>query len=118
MMAEGYQVRLAKNAGEVLSWSYHHEPLDLVILDLDLPDASEVPLLEKLSDRIPTLPIVVHTFSSEDAIHSEESQPVIFVEKQGNSIEDLKRIVINMLRKTQPHQFRDRPGHDPQSTEP
>ena len=65
MAAEGYRVRLARNGREVLRWVYHYEPLDLVILDLDLPDASDAPLLERLGDRIPSLPIVVHTFSTD-----------------------------------------------------
>jgi DNA-binding NtrC family response regulator len=53
MTTEGYRVRLAKNGREVLRWIYHYEPLDLVVLDPDLPDANDAPLLEKLNDRIP-----------------------------------------------------------------
>jgi len=103
MMAEGYRVRLAKNCREVLRWVYHYEPLDLVILDPDLPDASEVPLLEKLNDRIPTLPVVVHTFSTDYDTLINSSSPVAFVEKEGNSIEGLKKVVFDMLgRRQQP----------------
>jgi DNA-binding NtrC family response regulator len=99
MMAEGYRVRLAKNGREVLRWIYHYEPLDLVILDLDLPDASDVPLLEKLNDRIPSLPVVVHTFSTDYDTPINVSLPVAFVEKEGNSIEGLKKVVIDILGK-------------------
>ena len=102
MMSEGYRVRLAKNGGEVLRWIYHREPLDLVILDPDLPDANDAPLLEKLNDRIPTLPVVVHTFSTDYALPVDVSSPVTFVEKEGNSIEDLKKVVIDMLVKRKP----------------
>jgi len=45
MMAEGYRVRLAKNGREILEWAYHHESIDLAILDLDLPDASVMAIL-------------------------------------------------------------------------
>ena len=48
MMAEGYRARLAKNGREVLRLVYQRGPLDLLILDPDLPDAGEVPVLEKL----------------------------------------------------------------------
>ena len=99
MMSEGYRVRLAKNGGEVLKWIYHRDPLDLVILDLDLPDANDAPLLEKLNDRIPTLPVVVHTLSTDYTLPVDVSLPVTFVEKEGNSIECIKRVVIDMLGK-------------------
>ena len=112
MIAEGYHVRLAKNGREVLRWIYHHEPLDLVILDLDLPDATDASLLEKLNDRIPTLPVVVHTFSTEYNTSVDASLPVAFVEKEGNSIEDLKKVVADMLLKAQPQRFRHRSIHE------
>jgi len=108
MMAEGYRVRLAKNGREVLRWIYHYEPLDLVILDPDLPDATDAPLLEKLNDRIPTLPVVVHTFSTDYANSNGSSLPVVFVEKEGNSIENLKKVVADMLRKTHPYRRQDK----------
>lgn len=97
MTAEGYRVRLAKSGREVLRWIYHHEPLDLVILDPDLPDATDAPLLEKMNDRIPTLPIVIHSFSTEDVAANSDSFPVVFVEKEGNSIENLKKVVEHIL---------------------
>ena len=65
LRAEGYQVRLAENAREVFKWTFHHEPLHLIILDPDLPDAADVSILEKLLDRIPALPVVVHTYPSD-----------------------------------------------------
>lgn len=112
MITEGYRVRLAKNGREVLRWIYHHEPLDLVILDLDLPDATDASLLEKLNDRIPTLPVVVHTFSTEFDSAIDVSLPVAFVEKEGNSIEDLKKVVADMLLKAHPQRFQNRPIHE------
>jgi DNA-binding NtrC family response regulator len=118
MMAEGYRVRLAKNGREVLRWIYHYEPLDLVILDLDLPDASDAPLLEKLNDRIPTLPVVVHTFSTDYVASNGNSLPVVFVEKEGNSIENLKKVVADMLLKTHPYRTQDRAMDEAGSVHP
>jgi DNA-binding NtrC family response regulator len=108
MTAAGYRVRLAKNGREVLRWIYHYEPLDLVILDLDLPDANDAPLLEKLNDRIPSLPVVVHTFSADYDASIGSSLPVVFVEKEGNSIENLKTVVADMLVKS--HFYRSQDG--------
>ncbi len=97
MAAEGYKIRVAKNAKEVLKWVYHHDPIHLVVLDPDLPDSDEVPLLEKINDRIPTLPVVIHTFSPKSSIPPEILDKVIFVEKLGNNIEHLKKVVSETL---------------------
>jgi DNA-binding NtrC family response regulator len=102
MMAEGYRVRLAKNGREVLEQVYQYEPLDLLILDLDLPDAGEVAILESVEDRIPTLPVVVHTFLSDYANHPVVLSTAVFVEKKGSSIESLKKVVFEVLHSITP----------------
>ena len=99
MMAEGYRVRLAKSGREVLEWAYHHESIDLVILDLDLPDASGMAILEKLEDRIPTLPVVIHAFLSDYDNHPAVSNAAALVEKEGTSVERLKKVVAEILGK-------------------
>ena len=98
LIAEGYRVKVAKNCQEVLKWAYHQAPLDLLILDVDLPDASEIPLLEILADRIPVLPVVVHSFGSDYSNHLSSAGITAFVEKSGNSVEQLKKVIFNVLR--------------------
>jgi len=100
MMAEGYSVELAENGREVLKWAYHREPADLLILDPDLPDAEESLLLKKLKQRIPYLPVVLHTFFSDYMSASKIINPTEFVEKGGSSIEKLKKVVMEILNKT------------------
>jgi DNA-binding NtrC family response regulator len=102
LIAEGYRVNVAKNGQEVLKWAYHQGPLDLLILDVDLPDASEIPVLEILGDRIPVLPVVVHSFSSDYSNHLSYAGITAFVEKSGNSVEQLKKVVFNVLREAIP----------------
>lgn len=102
MMAEGYGVRLAKNGREVLKQVYQYEPLDLLILDLDLPDADEVEILESIEDRIPAVPVVVHTFLSDYANKSAVLRTAVFVEKKGSSIESLKKAVFDVLHNSNP----------------
>jgi DNA-binding NtrC family response regulator len=97
MAAAGYRVRLAKNGGEILKWIYHHEYLDLLILDPDLPDIDELSVYKKIHDRIPALPVIIHTFSTDEIGQKPFLQDAIFVEKTGNSVEKLKRIVPNIL---------------------
>ena len=100
MMAEGYSVELAENGREVLKWAYHREPADLLILDPDLPDAEESLLLKKLRQRIPYLPVILHTFFSDYLSASKIINPTEFVEKGGSSIEKLKKVVTEILNKT------------------
>ena len=97
LRAEGYQVRLAENAREVFKWTFHHEPLHLIILDPDHPDADDVSILEKLLDRIPALPVVVHTYPSDYEKDSKDMNDVVFVEKRGSSVERLLQVVHETL---------------------
>ncbi len=97
IMAEGYQIYLAKNAGEVLKWVYHREFVDLVIIDPDLPGANETTIMDGLDKRIPPLPVVVHAFPSEHGNYSNWLNTATFVEKQGDSIDLLKKIVFELL---------------------
>ena len=97
MAAEGYRVRLAENGRQVLKCSYDPEPLDLLILDPDLPDVDANTLVTRLADRIPALPMVIHTFLSDYNVPAINSGDIEFVEKQGSSIECLKQIVARLL---------------------
>jgi DNA-binding NtrC family response regulator len=99
LMAEGYRVGLAKNVQEVLTKVYHSENLDLLILDPDLPGAEILSLFKKLQDRIPVLPVVVHTYLKDYANHTDILSDVAFVEKSGSSIESLKKMVCEILGK-------------------
>ncbi|MCJ7683997.1 MAG: response regulator [Desulfobacteraceae bacterium] len=100
MLAEGYRVRLAKDSREVMKWVFGQAPLDLLILDLDLPDAGEVELFEQLNNRIPQLPVVLHSFQTDHANYPEALITAVFVEKQGDSIEHLKKVVSKILNRS------------------
>ena len=97
MTAAGYRVRLADTGREVLKRAFQGESLDLIILDPDLPDADEAHVLEHLLNRIPVLPVVVHTYPSEHGSDSKDMNDVIFVEKSGRSVERLKQVVYEAL---------------------
>ncbi|MFH1242426.1 MAG: response regulator [Pseudomonadota bacterium] len=98
LTGEGYRVRVARNCKEVLKWAYGPEPIHLLILDLDLPDEKDVPLLKELDDRVPAIPVVLHTFASDYATHCELPNRVAYVEKVGNSIERLKEVISEVLK--------------------
>ena len=97
MTAAGYRVQLADTAREVLKWAFQREPLDLVILDPDLPDADESQMLHHLLNRVPALPVVVHTYASEYGDAFKNMEELYFVEKGGSSVERLKQVVYDIL---------------------
>jgi len=101
MTAEGYHVQLAKSGREVLDSVCRQKPIDLLILDLDLPDSNELAVLEEVVSRTPALPVVVHTFLSEYAEHPSVLERAAFVEKKGSSVERLKEVVFDLLRKSE-----------------
>ena len=116
---EGYQVILAKSAQEILELMADMTYADLLILDLDLPGAKNLSVLEKAEDRVPPLPVVVHAFSSDERDSSTLPNTVVFVEKTGNNIDRLKRVVLDMLKKVYPMRFsaENYMGREPQKEE-
>jgi len=96
--ADGYRVRLAKNGKEVLQWVFQEDPIDLVILDPNLSDERDLKVFEKIMDRIPELPVIIHGFSTDPQLNPFDGFGAVFVEKRGGSIEELKRTVARLLR--------------------
>ena len=96
--SEGYNVQLAKNGTELVNLIYSDLPIDLVIIDPDIPDVSKLNLFKSLEDRVPTLPFVIHS----DPFYYLESTSHIckatFVPKRGSSSETLKDVVWNLLK--------------------
>ena len=104
LVEEGYSVYLARSSREVLQCldDASREP-DLLIVDPDLPDMDEIPLLEVMRRRLPDFPVVVHTFLA-DYIHlpiALSSSAV--VEKDGGHVDRLKIIVHDLLKISHPH---------------
>lgn len=100
LTSEGYRIRMVSSSQDVLQCAYDNKPLDLLILDPDLPDADDVSLMEKLNDRIPSLPVIVHSLDSKYDKHSGLLEVSAFVEKTGNSVERLKNVVAEVLRRS------------------
>ena len=99
MTLEGYHVQLAKTGREVINYTLRQKPFDLLILDPDMPDTDEASLLKKLGEGIPLLPVVLHSFLSENSKQQEILKTVTFVEKRASSIDHLKKIVSEILEK-------------------
>lgn len=117
LTVDGYQVRLAENGRQLLKWVFNKEPIDLLIVDPDLPDTDIASLFTKLHDRIPFLPMVIHTFLSDYIDHSDVFHQIPFVEKQGNSIDHLKKEVFEILHKPDPGYEKPVSSDGPRSVE-
>ena len=103
--AGGYRVRLAKDGKQVLTVINSAEPLDLLILDLEIPYVDGVEIIERLKDRESPVPVVIHTFFSEDVKSSAVEKASAIVEKTGSNIDHLRSVVEKVLQKFYPRQF-------------
>lgn len=97
--AVGYRVQSAVSGLQAFQYITDN-PVDLLIVDPDLPDSDSLSLLEKLATSLPLLPIVVHTLLSDNTYRKNKFGSfdiAAFVEKEAGSIEQLKKIVSEIL---------------------
>lgn len=98
LMAEGYRVMLAATADNVLKMVFKRGDIDLLILDPDLPGSEASSLLQALTDRIPVLPVVLHTHRQIDDEKLLPDEPwCAVIEKAGDSVEHIKEAVETLL---------------------
>jgi DNA-binding NtrC family response regulator len=99
LMAEGYRVKMAATAENVLKMAYARDGIDLLILDPDLPGIDLTAMLTTLADRIPVLPVVLHTHRGHDeTLLRNDDHWIITIEKAGDSVERIKEAVGRLLR--------------------
>jgi CheY-like chemotaxis protein len=98
LKAAGYGVWLVASARDLMSWLHNPEPLDLLILDPELPGLDPGMLHESLRMRRPRLKLVLHTIAAED--HSAMALPPAdaLVEKSGRSLLTLKTTVEALIQ--------------------
>jgi len=97
MRAQGYHASTASDAARLFDHVSGMNPPDLVILDLDLPGAGPPGIIKELKSRAPHIPVIVHTLVSDPVTPPEIKDTSGFVEKQGDSVEELKRMVCDLL---------------------
>ncbi|MBI4642362.1 MAG: response regulator [Deltaproteobacteria bacterium] len=97
LMIEGYQVEVARDGREVLEMIHGRTPPDLLILDLELPYVTELKVLELLQEKLPSLPVIIHSFLPESESHLPETAK--FLEKREDT-DLLKEVVAELLGKS------------------
>jgi CheY-like chemotaxis protein len=90
--AAGYRVEEAGDSREVLRRVAAPEPPHLLVLDPEIPNFSEPQILEQLRARNPKLPIIIHTFLTEDFNQWLMPAEVVILEKK-EDIDLLKQVV-------------------------
>ena len=85
LTAEGYHVEVTKDGRDVLRRIKGEKLPDLLILDLEIPYVGGLVILEGLREHHPELPVVIHTFPTEDASHDVVQSAAAFVEKRGDT---------------------------------
>jgi len=103
--AEGYRVVAARDSREVLAIIDGDTPPDLLILDLEIPHRGGLEVLERLRERGPHVPVVIHSFVTENFNHPAVQGTAAFVEKSGNNINHFRATIREVLRKHYPHRF-------------
>ncbi len=103
--ADGYAVKLAKDDRELLNIIETDASGDLLILDPDMPYFGGSEVLEYLRNRIPSLPVVVHTFQTDCSAHEAVKNVAAFLEKKGTNIDHLKAVVRAVLQRCYPKRF-------------
>lgn len=103
LAAEGYEVAIAENGGRILEEIEREDGVDLIVFDLEIPDADSSKIFEKTRGRRPPLPVIVHTFLTEESQRDlSGNEGEIYIEKSGN-IDRLKAAIADTLKRFYPN---------------
>lgn len=95
---DGLNVITANSWREVLHYVFGSTLIDLLVVDPSLSDMDTKKLLEKISKRIPPLPIILHTLPGDENTIGEIKRTVFFIEKGNGCIEQLRELIHRLLK--------------------
>jgi len=93
LAAAGYRAQVAKDGREVLACLNGAQPPNLLILDPEVPFLKESGVLERLQERYPPIPVIIHSFEPDHLGGAWGN--FAFVEKNGNT--DLLKAVVALI---------------------
>ncbi len=103
LSAEGYEIITARDGNEIMKEIESRSP-DLLVLDLEIPYTDSFAILQKVQTRRPPLPVVIHTFLTEESERDKLSETEIYIEKSGN-LDHLRAAINDMLKKFYPERI-------------
>lgn len=101
LSAAGYEIIVARDGNHLLAELEKNGPLDLLVLDLEIPDTDSSKILERTRMRRPPLPVIIHTFLTEESERDAQGGTQIYIEKSGN-IDHLKSAIAEVLNRFYP----------------
>ena len=103
-ITDGYHVLLAKNRDELASLIWRDDTLDLLILDDEILTSDELRVVQRLSNRIPPLPFIIHGYSI-GGLHPKLANAAGALVKKTGNLEELKGAVKQVLHNQYPRLF-------------
>ena len=102
LLKEGYRVEVATDGRDILRKINIDGSPDLLVLDLEIPYLNGLTILKRLTHQYPHLPVIIHTFPTEDVNDPVIQNAAAFVVKMGNT-DRLKREIERVLRENYPN---------------
>lgn len=96
--SEGYHVSGAANDHELIGLMDGITRVDLVIIDPDIIDNPLSPVWARIRKSYPGLPVIIHALCMEPGLDCPFGDMCARVEKNWNSIGELKRVSAEILR--------------------
>lgn len=96
LSAESYKIIIAESSERILEEIGRDDPPDLLILDFEIPGIGSAGIFEKAQGRNPPLPVIVHTFLTEESERDSPSRTEVYIKRSGN-IDCLKSVVAEVL---------------------
>lgn len=101
---DGYDIVVATDGNQVEARIESDTAPDLLVIDLEAPEIDGSKILEMSQTRRPPLPVIIHTFLTEESVRDRVQETESYIEKSGN-LDHLRSAIEEMLKKFYPDRF-------------
>lgn len=96
-----------ESMAQLRQWILSQRPMDLLILDPNLPEDGVAQCLEALLKQIPTVPIIIHSLPGDASVPRIQGERFTYIEKNGTSANalkaDIKRLFTSEMGRLTPN---------------